>query len=252
MPKSKPPRTSGPTRPIAGLDLEVQEAAADALTPARAAQLLASLREGDGAADALLTAGFRHLVYVAARNDRYGVGDLLAYRTEWFGVLFVALVTAIRRLRSNLKPDAETEIRKELARAIRGYGREVSRNLLPRSSTNSMRKKRGLDPHPALKYRTKVERQSWDADNSQRWIDPFDDPRTLSFAGRIDSRPVSADLEAQELIHAILQTPLQRAVIGLKAAGFTESAIAESVGITRHQVRRIFATIRERADRLAA
>lgn len=236
--------------PVAGL----QDLAAKLPPDAdQAAELLRQLRAGQFDAGSVsisegrrttiyyptVVAAFMPLLARAIRVPAFGQACARGWHDDRLGFLFLRLVQAVHRLRCNDKLDAVKEIERELYRGRLGYLREISEDIRPPASTNSDRKKRGLPPLPTLKRVREIERNG-------RFVDPLEDDETLAEAGLI-TQPA----EIHETEELVAETPLERSIIGLLKAGFSEREIAASLRTTRHQVRRIIAILRLRAQRAA-
>ena len=174
MPTPKPRRPVS-LPPVCGFQIEVEASDRDRLTLASTQQCLAALRTGEASAEGQLIRGHRWLVYELASSEKSPYG----YRFEWLAPLYDGLVTAVRRLKENAETDVEPYIRKELTRSTKRYRREISENVLPKPSTNSYRRKRGLPEYPTIKRLHEV-RKNLPRGRKEVYLDPLDDHESVA------------------------------------------------------------------------
>ena len=215
-----PPRKSGPTAPPAGLAEAIAAAKAAALDPAAIPALLAAHQGGCDKAAQALTRGLTYLVYEAAAGDHH----------EWLADLYLGFADAIARLRKR-GTDPVAAITAELQRCVRDHYRSETRSVLPNPSTNSSRRKRGDDPHPGLRRVESIERRG-------RRVDPFSDYATLRDNELVDNDG-DADMKLDIEDAMSKMTPLHKNVAGLLKSGMSQREIADSLGMSRAQVRKI-------------
>jgi hypothetical protein len=166
----------GPSGLTAGLLDDLEHARKDQLSVDQLKPLLVEYRAtGDGAT--AIQNGLRYLAYDALSkfnpNARVAWEDLL-------GPLFLDLSTFVERLWKNDFTAAEipSKLAKELKFSVTHYMRECSGNILPKKSTNSMRKKRNAEPYSALQRDAlgpiTKKTDSGDAMTQQRTLDNID------------------------------------------------------------------------------
>jgi Sigma-70, region 4 len=226
-----------------------KETQPERLNSSTALPILVALRAGDNAAEQRLRSGFEWMVH--EYKDRNG-----ERQEEWISYLYEALVTSVRRLMSNDEIDAQKFIESEMDRSVREFYRDESRHILPKSSTNSERRKKGKRPHAGLRRRRRIEdTRRWRADDGHDMytgdcrsiLDPLEDGECLERAGYVQQAPSIADGIAK-----LAETPLEQDVIGLTRSGQTQQQVAASLGVSRARVRRIVAKILGRWELQAA
>lgn len=200
--------------PVAGLRAAILDARNQAPGAERLQSLLSDLRAGKPDARMSLVQALQYLVYDGLDIDRLDNLDQLSSRQ-------IALYDAVDRLTHNQVTDPVKHVRDELRRAKVEYKREESRNILPKSSTQSTRLKNGRDPHPILK----------------RNDDPIDNQ------GREDIGPMMIDL-----IDDYATNELEADVLQMLVEGYPSRTIAASLGITKYRVETIVSTFRQRAS----
>lgn len=242
-------RWQPPLAPVVGVEAEIRSALADKLDVPAIATLLAQYRmfkdrpvearptPTEIAAKAALVRGLRWIIYDASAG-KYG----FCY-SHW-GSLYCGLDTAVARLRDNDRSANEVEkhVRDELCRTMRGYRRELSRNIYPKESTNSERRKAGKQPYPVLRHNATI--ASKRHDGKIVYVDPAHDGAALQAAGRI-SDSGQAEVDAFD---AVTRTLEERLVLRERIEGHTERKIAERLGMTRHNVRNVLNAVKQRAE----
>lgn len=222
--------------------------------------LLKELRTGDPSVAKALRSHYTYLVLERA--------DDIAFRyrrvfDEYTGQLFLGLATAIDRLAKNdvESADVESFILSELERSRRRYGREISRNLLPKASTNTMRRRKGLEPYePIMRVDQPQDPPAVGNDDSQDDA-PVDFLEALRgdhhLAKGMDGeyyRPSSLVRDREHLeydvVDALVKNEQERKILAMLLDTYSQAEIASELGVKPSRVRTVIQSIRQRATRI--
>jgi hypothetical protein len=215
------------------------------------ADLLARLRSGEpGAKKAML--------------DAYGgmIQRVAGDRKNLWGVLYLALDTAVDRLAKNDEEDVDGYLRNELRRALHAHRRKEGRHIYPPPSTNSGRRGTGKEPHQTLwrlPQPTEAGRRPADEGDDDEPADWFESPLVrLPVATQQDSgKPYRVPsrlrklvrIELDDEIDALAPTPLERLLLELLRVGCSLSWSADLLDLPYHRVKAMKADLRARATR---
>lgn len=174
-----------------------------------------------------------------------------AYPDLW-GSLWIGLATAIDRLTRNQEPDLLEYVLDELERAEREFWCQESGHIYPPASTNSTRKQRGDEPHPALRRHVGNIDDSQGVSEGQTRINRKGERETYWFRVPIKLPTTPEHEEEKWRPYKVVATDEERRVLELLLGRFSLKQIAERTGLTNYRVRQIKQLLQERMRRLEA
>jgi hypothetical protein len=242
----------GPSGLIAGLVADAEQAEKDQLPPDRLTTLLAEYRAGDAATAAAAAKRLSHVLrYVAYRFFHEIRWSHRRAAEEVLGTLFSELGTVIKRLHSNQVTAAELEghVCGYLEHSTTHYMVECSQRIPAKASTNSERKKRGLEPWQGLS------RVSDSANGQSNYGDDegdehvshskLEDPPpcdVVTPSGDAYRSPYFHDEREPDLLsdlQAVTNNESEEEFVWLLGQGHTLGEVADLLGISRRQADKI-------------
>jgi len=234
-------RNVGPSGLAAGLIDDVETSKADRLSTDQLEPLLAEFRAtGQPAVAAQIQKGLRHIGYAILDSVRTRPG--IAWE-DLIGTLFLDLATFVERLKCNVFTAEEIpgKLAIDLKHSATHYMAESSRNILPKRSTNSMRKKRMVAPHPGIKRNTLEPIKTETGETMNQTIDEVD-ARPLNQHNDIWNDTLDGDLSM------VTQNAVEEDFVELLSGGHPLKEVYESLGLSRRQGERILDRLRRRLD----
>lgn len=250
---------------------EHNDAARQYLTPSLAAPKAQAYRNGDDDALTDLVAGVRWLIYAPFLPDC--CGQLLAERPDlaeplrliavdhedWPGIAWLAIYEAIagrgkgkgaRGPNSKLADDPYRHVIAELHRAWReaqiDIGDRIDPHIRAPHDTNSKRRKRGDAPHSDLRRNRRHETDRWINGEASRLSHDPDKPARSRTGYKYGEEFDESRFAVDDPEWLDLADETEQEICDLLRDGCTLREIADRLGMTLHEVRKVKAAIRER------
>ena len=149
------------------------------------------------------------------------------------GILFAEFGQLIERLRYNQVAPGKVEgyIRGDLQHAVTHYMSECSQRIAPNHSTNSERRKRGREPYQGL-FRVA---------SGSRWQDDSDNGDETVTTSKLED-PLPYDDAESDLygdLWAVTLNSVEEEFVGLLCGGHGLKEVAEILGVSLRQARKI-------------